>query len=73
MWEVMFAQDTSKLVFGGAPPSVYGTDLRGEYFEYRHKLFLDENLIPKKQSIDGDILEGGRNLTGLEGRLMCLM
>jgi hypothetical protein len=54
----MFAQDLRKLVYDGAPPSsVYGTDLRGDYFEYGYKLFRDEAMVPRDQFIAADILD----------------
>lgn len=67
----MFAQDTRKLVYGGAPPSsVYGTDLRGEYFTYGYKLFKDNHIIPPEQFFAADILdENDLNLRKLEGKL----
>jgi hypothetical protein len=54
----MFAQDTRKLVYDGAPPSsVDGTDLHGEYFDFGYKYFKDENVIPKNHFIAADILD----------------
>jgi hypothetical protein len=53
----MFAQDLRKLIYDGAPPnSVYGTDLRGEYFEFGYKLFRDESTISRDHFIEADIL-----------------
>lgn len=65
----MFAQDMRKLVHDGAPPfSVYGTDLRGEYFGFGYKLFRDEHIIPKEHFIAADILdENDLGLKALEG------
>lgn len=54
----MFSQDTRKLVHDGAlPSSVYGTDLRGEYFTHGYKLFRDVHIIPPEHFIAADILD----------------
>jgi len=67
----MFAQDTRKLVHDGAPSdSVYGTDLRGEYFTYGYKLFRDEKIIPREHFIAADILDtNDQGLKALAGKL----
>jgi cyclopropane fatty-acyl-phospholipid synthase-like methyltransferase len=67
----MFAQDPRKLVHDGAPPeSVYGTDLRGEYFTYGYKLFRDEKIIPRDHFIAADILDtNDQGLKALAGKL----
>jgi cyclopropane fatty-acyl-phospholipid synthase-like methyltransferase len=67
----MFAQDIRKFVHDGAPPeSVYGTDLRREYFTYGYKLFRDENIIPKDHFIAADILDtNDHGLNALAGKL----
>ena len=67
----MFAQDLRKLVHDGAPPdSVYGTDLRGEYFDFGFKLFRDHNGIPRNHFIAADILDpDAPGLKELDGKL----
>ncbi|KAE9371809.1 hypothetical protein N431DRAFT_342609 [Stipitochalara longipes BDJ] len=67
----MFAQDLRKLVHDGAPPdSVYGTDLRGEYFEFGYKLFRDERVVPRDHFIAADILDPeAPDLKQLDGKL----
>jgi chemotaxis methyl-accepting protein methylase len=67
----MFAQDLRKLVYDGAPPeSVYGTDLRGEYFDFGYKLFRDEHVVSRDHFIAADILDpNAPGLIDLEGKL----
>jgi SAM-dependent methyltransferase len=67
----MFAQDVRKLVYDGAPvDSVYGTDLREDYFEHGYELFKDEAIIPHDHFIKADILDTeSLNLKFLERKL----
>src|SRR5208283_430451 len=67
----MFAQDTRKLVNNGArPESVYGTDLRGEYFTYGYTLFRGDKIIPRDHFIATDILDtNDQGLKALAGKL----
>jgi hypothetical protein len=67
----MFAQDLRTLVYDGAPPeSVYGTDLRREYFDFGYKLFRDEDVVPRGHFIAADILDrDAPGLKPLEGKL----
>jgi hypothetical protein len=67
----MFAQDIRKLVHDGAPvDSVYGTDLRKDYFEHGYELFKDGAIISKDHFIEADILDtNSRSLKFLDGKL----
>ncbi len=66
----MFGQDMRKLVHEGAPVgSVYGTDLREEYFELGYKLFRDEGIIPADHFVKADIMESGGELSRFEGEM----
>ncbi|TVY84629.1 Methyltransferase trt5 [Lachnellula suecica] len=67
----MFAQDTRKLVYDGAPiSSVYGCDIRGDYITHGYKLFRDIHIIPPERFFAADILdEGDTHLKRLEGKL----
>ena len=54
----MFGQDLRKLVYEGAPvSSVYGTDVRGDYFSLGYALFKDESIIPSDHFIAADIID----------------
>ena len=66
----MFGQDLRKLVYEGAPvSSVYGTDLRGDYFPLGYALFKDETIIPSDHFIAADIMDPASPLRRFEGDL----
>ncbi len=66
----MFGQDMRKMVYDGAPvSSVYGTDLRGEYFSLGYALFKDEDTIPADHFIAADIMDPASLLSRFEGDL----
>ncbi len=58
------------MVYEGAPvSSVYGTDLRGDYFELGYALFKDEAIIPSDHFITADILDPCSPLRRFNGDL----
>ncbi|KAL8739977.1 MAG: hypothetical protein Q9190_007268 [Brigantiaea leucoxantha] len=67
-----FGQDIRKLVADGAPAeSLYGADLRGDFWELGYDLFRDRDAL-RAGFIQGDIFDNDRekgNFTELEGRL----
>lgn len=66
----MFGQDLRKMVYEGAPvSSVYGTDLRGDYFPLGYALFKDENIIPSDHFIPADIMDPSSPLRRFNGDL----
>ncbi|KAF6240137.1 hypothetical protein HO173_001747 [Letharia columbiana] len=66
----MFGQDLRKMVYEGAPvSSVYGTDLRGDYFPLGYALFKDETIIPQDHFIAADIMDQASPLCRFDGDL----
>ena len=66
----MFGQDLRKMVYEGAPvSSVYGTDLRGDYFPLGYALFKDETIIPSDHFIQADIMDPFSPLRRFNGDL----
>ena len=66
----MFGQDLRKMVYDGAPvSSVYGTDLRGDYFPLGYALFKDETIIPPDHFVAADILDPFSPLDRFDGDL----
>ena len=66
----MFGQDLRKMVYEGAPvSSVYGTDLRGDYFPLGYALFKDETIIPSDHFIAADIMDPFSPLCRFNGDL----
>lgn len=69
-----FGQDIRKLVADGAPSSsLYGCDLRPDFFELGYDLFLDRETLQSK-FLAGDVFaaaeeDGGKELAKLDGRL----
>ena len=66
----MFGQDLRKMVYEGAPvSSVYGTDLRGDFFPLGYALFKDETVIPSDHFIPADIKDTFSPLSRFNGDL----
>ena len=58
------------MVYEGAPASsVYGTDLRGDYFPLGSALFKDETIIPPDHFIPADIMDPFSPLRRFNGDL----
>ncbi|KAF2028655.1 hypothetical protein EK21DRAFT_101686 [Setomelanomma holmii] len=66
-------QDTRKLVSDGAPPeNVFASDLKGEFWDIGHDLFLDKDTLGVK-FIQADVLDADSGLKELNGKLSLVL